>query len=499
MKIVGLGDNVFDLWSGTNYGYPGGNAVNVAVSATRLGCEGVYVGSIADDKWGRAIMAALRAERVDFSTCRIVAGGTTKRCISEPCGAGHHWLRNELGKNWPDYFALNGNQLEVVCDADVILTSCNAHVEDDLPRLADCRNLLSFDFGEKEKYWTPDYLKRVAPYIDLAQFSREGISVNEAASFYTALDLTCPVLVTRGPKAPILFCDGALRAIGIEVDKQPLDTLGAGDAFITALIVGLVKRGWKHKGKLPNQEACTQTLIDAAAHAERMCQARGAFGHGTDFSRPDAVIFDNDGVIVDTEPLYAEICQQLVRQYGKEMSASDVFALRGASDEHQAKIIGSYLGMDVPHTQRVVAEYFISHTINFADIQIPHAAKLICWLKEQGIRVGIASSSPMRDLKKVICELGLEDAFDVVASGEHFEESKPNPAIYTYVINKLGADPSRTVVIEDSQYGIEAGLRAGAEVLALQTPGVNIDLTAANFAFDNHKQIKQYLTDRLGI
>ena len=49
MQVVGLGDNVFDVWEGSGLGYPGGNAVNESVSAARLGCDAAYVGAIADD------------------------------------------------------------------------------------------------------------------------------------------------------------------------------------------------------------------------------------------------------------------------------------------------------------------------------------------------------------------------------------------------------------------------------------------------------------------
>ena len=343
MQVVGLGDNVFDVWEGSGLGYPGGNAVNVSVSAARLGCDAAYVGAIADDKWGRAILAALRAEDMDTSACQAVAGASTKRCIEVPDGPGHRWVRNELGDAWPGYRPLTDRQLAKTNAADAILTSCNAKCVSDLPRLAGRAGVLSFDFGEKPAYRTPEYLGAVAPYIDLAQFSCSGISEDEAARLYTSSGLECPVLITRASCAPLLFSgDGCVR--GRAAEGPVRDTLGAGDSFVTALVIALLWRGWCRGKALPAMGEREGALLEAADHAAHMCQLPRAFGHGLVFEHPAAVVFDNDGVIVDSEPLYGRITQEFVRSRGAELSTEDLRRLRGASEKDQLQIIAPYIG-----------------------------------------------------------------------------------------------------------------------------------------------------------
>lgn len=500
MQVVGLGDNVFDVWEGSGLGYPGGNAVNVSVSAARLGCDAAYVGAIADDKWGRAILATLRAEDVDTSACQAVAGASTKRCIEVPDGPGHRWVRNELGDAWPGYRPLTDRQLAKTNAADAILTSCNAKCVSDLPRLAGRAGVLSFDFGEKPAYRTPEYLGAVAPYIDLAQFSCSGISEDEAARLYTSSGLECPVLITRASCAPLLFSgDGCVR--GRAAEGSVRDTLGAGDSFVTALVIALLRRGWGRGKALPATEVCEGALLEAADHAARMCQLPGAFGHGLVFERPAAVVFDNDGVIVDSEPLYGRITQEFVRSHGAELSAEDLGSLRGASEKDQLQIIAPYIGCTTEEARdlstRAFDEYFARNPLNFADIEMPGVRDLIWWLHGQGIPLALASSSSMRDLEQVIDQCGLGGAFDAVVSGHDMPESKPNPAIYLEVFAQLGVDAAHSIVIEDSKYGVEAGLRAGAQVLALRTPEAPVDLTEASLAFDNHAQILRHLRDRL--
>lgn len=496
MRVVGLGDNVIDIWEGSGVAYPGGNAVNVAVSAVRLGCEGIYLGTVSNDRWGRALMGALRAEDVDVSRCRIADGATTKLCWEVPDGRGHRCVRTDRGESWPGYVAMDALQEACALSADAILTSCNAKMTCDLPRLDARQGVLSFDFGEQEKYLSAQYLAKVAPHIDFAQFSCSGMTEGEAAELHRSIGLTCPVLMTRGSEEPILFA-GDRRILGRAAEGEAVDTLGAGDSFIAALVIGLLRRGWSRGHALPEDEVVVSALRDAADHAARMCQEHGAFGHQISFARPSAVVFDNDGVIVDTEPLYAEQCKEFVRTYGAEMTAEDVHALRGASDEQQAKIISRYTGLTCEATQELVLSYMREHQPDFASIVMPGVRGLIAELDEAGIPIGMASSSPLGDLLRVVDQCGLEGRFDVIASGGQYEESKPNPRIYLDVIDRLGSVPGSTIVIEDSPYGIEAGVRAGAEVLALRLPGFDVDHHEAGFAFDSHQQILDYLRDRL--
>ena len=80
MKLIALGDNVIDYYHNTQECFPGGNAVNVAVHAARLGAQAEYLGSLGDDKMAHIVEKALRENGVDISHCPVLQGRTTKVC-----------------------------------------------------------------------------------------------------------------------------------------------------------------------------------------------------------------------------------------------------------------------------------------------------------------------------------------------------------------------------------------------------------------------------------
>ncbi len=278
MKVLGLGDNVFDSYDNLGVSYPGGNAVNVAVSAARLGCEASYLGRVADDVWGERLLGALRAERVDVTCCEVVPGGTTKVCHQDRIDGERRFKGVDLGRAWPGAPEPSASAIELANDFDAILTSCNAKVDSWLPLLAARAGVLSYDFGEKEKYRTPENLAKVAPHIDLAQFSMSGVAQGVIDEFLAAWQFDCPVLVTRGGLPPILSW-GAGRVCGVAASSGAVDTMGAGDSFACALVVALVEKGWRRGAALPEEGQLLEALERAAAHAARMCEIEGAFGH----------------------------------------------------------------------------------------------------------------------------------------------------------------------------------------------------------------------------
>lgn len=96
----------------------------------------------------------------------------------------------------------------------------------------------------------------------------------------------------------------------------------------------------------------------------------------------------------------------------------------------------------------------------------PGVADTIDELRSRGVRVALASSSPMDSILAVLEACDLSDKFELIVSGKDFRESKPNPAIYLYTIEKLDLDASECCCIEDSVPGIAAGKAAGLTVFA---------------------------------
>lgn len=287
MRAVGLGDNVFDVYENMGVAYPGGNAVNVAVNAARLGCDAGYLGAIATDANGDLMVRILVGEGVDVRGCARPAGTTTKRCVEDVFDGERSFKRNELGENWVGPLDLLPEHIRVVSSYDVVFSSCYAKMADQMDKLRDVDGIVVFDFGEKEKYRTAEYLMQVLPVIDLAQFSMSGMSVQGVLAEVARMGIACPVLATRGAQAPIVVIGGEVIE-GIPSEGFARDTMGAGDAFVTAFATSLVASGWR-KGSAPRVADVELALRKAGEHAHRMCQVDGGFGHACDLAGEELV------------------------------------------------------------------------------------------------------------------------------------------------------------------------------------------------------------------
>lgn len=280
MRALGLGDNVFDVYENLGVAYPGGNAVNVAVNAARLGCDAGYLGAIATDASGDLMMRVLAGEGVDVHGCTRPEGTTTKRCVEDVFDGERSFKRNELGENWAGPLDLLPEHIGVVSSYDVVFSSCYAKMADQMDKLRDVDGIVVFDFGEKEKYRTAEYLAQVLPVIDLAQFSMSGMNVQDVLDEVARMGVSCPVLATRGAQAPLVVMDG--EAIeGVPSEGVARDTMGAGDAFVTAFATSLIAEGWC-KGSALRASDVESALQRAGEHAHRMCQVDGGFGHACD-------------------------------------------------------------------------------------------------------------------------------------------------------------------------------------------------------------------------
>ena len=112
------------------------------------------------------------------------------------------------------------------------------------------------------------------------------------------------------------------------------------------------------------------------------------------------------------------------------------------------------------------------------------AAETVRRLKARGVRVALASSSPMDSIEEVLNACGLSDAFEYVVSGEQFKESKPEPDIYLHALDLLGLPANRCCCVEDSVPGITAGKRAGLTVIAKREERFGFSQDAADKIID---------------
>lgn len=263
VQVLAVGDNVVDRYAAQGLMYPGGNAVNVAVHARRCGATTAYCGAVGTDAAGRAVLDALVAEGVDTSFLRVVDGPNAYAMVHVVDG-NRVFGTGEVGVS---RIRLTAADLRAASRAEVVHTGECSMIEDDLPELAMAARRLSFDFSERP--W--DYVEKYAPYASVAIRSLPSSSFAMAHQAALRLQALGPqvVAVTLGAGGAVLVA-GDQHVHAAAPATTVVDTLGAGDAFIASLLVGLL---------------ADQPLADiaraATAYASTTCSSFGAFGYPT--------------------------------------------------------------------------------------------------------------------------------------------------------------------------------------------------------------------------
>ena len=129
----------------------------------------------------------------------------------------------------------------------------------------------------------------------------------------------------------------------------------------------------------------------------------------------------------------------------------------------------------------------------YKEVKDPDIIQVMAELKEKGYQIAIASSSPMEDIRQAMLEIELEPYVNLVISGEMFRESKPNPEIYLYTVEKLGKKPCECIAVEDSTFGIQAAKSAGLITFAKRDERFYFDQTPADFIIDRLSQLTAIL------
>lgn len=172
-----------------------------------------------------------------------------------------------------------------------------------------------------------------------------------------------------------------------------------------------------------------------------------------------AAIFDMDGLLIDSEPLWDEAELEVMASLGVDISRRcelpDTLGLRIDLVVDLWFAQQPWNGPDRDEvTQRV-----ITRAITLVDEKrpiLPGVREAIALCKAQGLKVGLASASPLHMLERVLEMFDLRDQFDAIASAEHLPYSKPHPQVYLDAAAKLGVDPLTCVTLEDSVNGMIA-------------------------------------------
>lgn len=183
-----------------------------------------------------------------------------------------------------------------------------------------------------------------------------------------------------------------------------------------------------------------------------------------------AVIFDMDGVIIDSEPIHFEVDIQTMKDFGCSISKEELNKYVGTTNEYMFTDIKNKYKLDksveeiINYRTEIVKRKVIESDL----APIEGIVDLLKDLKDKNILAAIASSSPRDFIEVVVSKFGIKDYFSCILSGEEVENGKPAPDIYLETAKKLGIAPEEGVVIEDSKNGVIAAKEAGMKCIGFK-------------------------------
>ncbi|MGJ0915911.1 HAD family hydrolase [Enterococcus avium] len=186
----------------------------------------------------------------------------------------------------------------------------------------------------------------------------------------------------------------------------------------------------------------------------------------------EAIIFDMDGVLVDSEYTYFQSKSQILSEAGHEVEDSYHFQFMGTTSDYMWEKMKQEFSLPLS-----VAEYIQQMTaLRQAMIKrdgirvIPHVQEFVKGLSQAGLKLAIASSSSLAEIKVNLAEIGLSEYFSEVVSTEEVEHSKPAPDVYLAAAERIGIMPENCLGIEDTKNGTGAVRNAGMVCVGFANP-----------------------------
>lgn len=277
VSLAGFGDNVVDIYEHTHTSYPGGNSVNVAVHAKRLGaCRCAYLGYFGSDWAAEQIICALKETGVEINRCRQIQGESGWSRVTLVNGDRTWLASNEGGVRGRTPWTADRFDVEYLSEFDVVHIGCYGFMERELPKLKHAGIPVAFDFSDDAD---SEYIRAVAPYTEYVFLSRSGrtkLQVQEEMR----------EICEYGPAVCVatLGGEGAAAYYGGKFFRQPacpipevVDTMGAGDALIAAFLLEVISR---RKRRALTEQDIQEGLLRGVKYAATVCGIPGAFGFG---------------------------------------------------------------------------------------------------------------------------------------------------------------------------------------------------------------------------
>jgi len=210
-----------------------------------------------------------------------------------------------------------------------------------------------------------------------------------------------------------------------------------------------------------------------------------------------AVIFDMDGVIVDSEPMTHKHREEFLAELGADLSKLPLLARPGLNSQSTWKLLRAEYKLE--HEVDVLVQRERQHYLNFLETVeelpiIDGVKELLSALHERNYRVGLASSASPQRIDLIFERLNLAKEFEIIVSGDDVKNGKPEPDCYLLAAKKLGVEPKNCVVIEDARFGVRAAKAAGMKCFGFLGLPHNVeDLSEADIIVKDFHKLAEFV------
>lgn len=208
-------------------------------------------------------------------------------------------------------------------------------------------------------------------------------------------------------------------------------------------------------------------------------------------------IFDMDGVLVDSEPVYMKQERDSYARHGVVLDEAELSRFVGTTQRHMWSAIKTEYGLaDSLHSLMSEHHRQLMGILNSAPLPpMSGVTELLGALNQAGIPCAVASSSPRELVELILRNAGLQPFFNEVVCGDDVKHSKPDPEIFLMAAKRLGIPPSSCVVIEDSAHGVAAAKAATMFCIGLLNPNSGQqNLSAADLCVHQHSEINHWFS-----
>ena len=180
-----------------------------------------------------------------------------------------------------------------------------------------------------------------------------------------------------------------------------------------------------------------------------------------------AVIFDMDGILIDTEKWLNVYWQQAAKEAGFEVTREDGLAIRSLAGKYAGPYLRGIFGesFDYVAIRERRKELMREHIAKYGIEKKPGVDDILSYLAEKNMKRAVATATDPERTKQYLTQIGIYDKFDKIVSATTVENGKPQPDVYLYACEQIGEKPEDCIAVEDSPNGILSAYRAGLSVV----------------------------------